>query len=135
MPLEPLNPIVNRKWRHAGFNLVFMAVTLFIASVFGLAILAMTSWTKRIEFGLLHLIDLSVWLELLLAIMLLDLVAQYSAHWMLHRIKWMWRFHMVHHSDTKVDATTGTRHYPFLHLSVPFSFPSPTFPKCPRQIC
>ena len=24
----------------------------------------------------------------------------------------MWRFHMVHHSDTHVDATTGTRHHP-----------------------
>jgi len=24
----------------------------------------------------------------------------------------MWRLHMVHHSDTHVDATTGTRHHP-----------------------
>ena len=24
----------------------------------------------------------------------------------------MWKFHMIHHSDTKVDATTGTRHHP-----------------------
>ena len=31
---------------------------------------------------------------------------------MLHRVAWMWKFHMVHHSDTYVDATTGTRHHP-----------------------
>ena len=30
----------------------------------------------------------------------------------MHRIKWMWKLHMVHHSETKVDATTGTRHHP-----------------------
>ena len=24
----------------------------------------------------------------------------------------MWKFHMVHHSDTRVDVTTGTRHHP-----------------------
>ena len=24
----------------------------------------------------------------------------------------MWKFHMIHHSDTKVDVTTGTRHHP-----------------------
>jgi len=33
----------------------------------------------------------------------------------------MWRFHMVHHSDTEVDATTGTRHHPgdyFIEMTV-----------------
>ena len=25
----------------------------------------------------------------------------------------MWRLHLVHHTDTHVDATTGTRHHPF----------------------
>ena len=24
----------------------------------------------------------------------------------------MWRFHMVHHSDTQIDVTSGTRHHP-----------------------
>jgi sterol desaturase/sphingolipid hydroxylase (fatty acid hydroxylase superfamily) len=24
----------------------------------------------------------------------------------------MWRLHIIHHSDTKVDVTTGTRHHP-----------------------
>jgi sterol desaturase/sphingolipid hydroxylase (fatty acid hydroxylase superfamily) len=50
--------------------------------------------------------------ELLLAVMLLDLIAQWLAHYMLHKIKWMWKLHLVHHSDTNVDATTGTRHHP-----------------------
>jgi len=53
-----------------------------------------------------------VWLELLLAIMILDLLAQYTIHYLLHRIPFLWRFHRVHHSDINVDATTGTRHHP-----------------------
>jgi sterol desaturase/sphingolipid hydroxylase (fatty acid hydroxylase superfamily) len=30
----------------------------------------------------------------------------------LHHVKWMWRLHLVHHADTHVDATSGTRHHP-----------------------
>jgi len=45
-------------------------------------------------------------------VMAFDFFAQYVAHYMLHKFKWMWKMHMVHHSDTKVDATTGTRHHP-----------------------
>ena len=44
--------------------------------------------------------------------MLLDLIAQYFVHVLLHKVKWMWKFHMVHHSDTTVDVTSGTRHHP-----------------------
>jgi len=54
------------------------------------------------------LVVLPVWLEVLIAVMALDLFGQYVIHFMLHRVKWMWKMHMVHHSDTQVDATTGT---------------------------
>ncbi|HEU4608607.1 MAG TPA: sterol desaturase family protein, partial [Chitinophagaceae bacterium] len=42
----------------------------------------------------------------------MDFFAQYAPHYTMHKIKWMWKFHMIHHSDTKVDVTTGTRHHP-----------------------
>jgi sterol desaturase/sphingolipid hydroxylase (fatty acid hydroxylase superfamily) len=44
--------------------------------------------------------------------MVLDLIAQYIVHYLLHKVSFMWKFHMVHHSDTTVDASTGTRHHP-----------------------
>jgi sterol desaturase/sphingolipid hydroxylase (fatty acid hydroxylase superfamily) len=62
--------------------------------------------------GLLYLVDAPVWLELILAIMLLDFIAQYGVHYILHRTPFLWKFHMIHHSDTHVDVTTGTRHHP-----------------------
>jgi sterol desaturase/sphingolipid hydroxylase (fatty acid hydroxylase superfamily) len=42
----------------------------------------------------------------------LDLVGAYFVHWTEHKVKWMWRFHLVHHSDTHVDTTSANRHHP-----------------------
>ena len=58
------------------------------------------------------MIDLPIWVELLIAVMALDFTAQYFVHYLLHKVPFMWRFHMVHHSDTTVDATSATRHHP-----------------------
>ncbi len=33
-------------------------------------------------------------------------------HYLQHKIKWMWKFHLIHHADTYVDATTANRHHP-----------------------
>jgi sterol desaturase/sphingolipid hydroxylase (fatty acid hydroxylase superfamily) len=30
----------------------------------------------------------------------------------MHRQPWLWKFHLIHHSDSKVDVTTGLRHHP-----------------------
>lgn len=100
------------KLKHDGVNLVFLLFTFVINLLFGVVTVGVFAWIGGNQFGLLHLVDLPVWLELLIAIMFLDLVAQYVVHYLLHRVKWMWKFHMVHHSDTKVDVTTGTRHHP-----------------------
>jgi len=109
MPLFKLN---YRKWKHAGTNLVFLATSILINLLFATATLGIFFWLQETQFGLLYLVELPIWVELLLAVMFLDFVAQYAVHYLLHRVKWMWKFHMVHHSDTKVDATTGTRHHP-----------------------
>lgn len=78
----------------------------------GLLLAHVFVWMGANNWGLLALVHLPVWAELLLAIMVLDLVAQYWVHVLLHKVSFMWRFHMIHHSDTAVDATTGTRHHP-----------------------
>jgi sterol desaturase/sphingolipid hydroxylase (fatty acid hydroxylase superfamily) len=108
----PLVQLRYRKWRHAAANSAFLATTLLVNAVFGVASVAVVAWTDATAFGLLHVLALPVLVELALAIVLLDLAAQYWAHWLLHRVRWMWRLHVVHHSDTKVDATTGTRLHP-----------------------
>ncbi|MEQ9412928.1 MAG: sterol desaturase family protein [Cyclobacteriaceae bacterium] len=100
------------KLKHDGVNLVFLAFTFVINLLFGVFTVGIFVWMASNQIGLLHFVDWPVWVELLIAVMFLDFVAQYVVHYLLHRVKWMWKFHMIHHSDTKVDATTGTRHHP-----------------------
>ena len=108
----PLVQLKYRKWRHAGANFVFLATTLIINAGFSAISVSATNWTSSQSFGLLHLFDTHVLVELAIALVLLDLTAQYWAHYLLHKVRWMWRMHVIHHSDTKVDATTGTRLHP-----------------------
>mgnify|MGYP002623511654 CR=1 FL=1 len=108
----PLVQLTYRKWRHAGANFAFLATTLVINTTFAVGAVAIVAWTSANEVGLLHLFELPLWLELVVALVALDLLAQYWAHYLLHKVRWMWRLHVVHHSDTKVDATTGTRLHP-----------------------
>lgn len=100
------------KWKHAKTNLILLLFVMIINAVFGIATAGVFVWLSDNEFGLLHLISAPVWVELILAIMVLDLIAQYGVHFFLHKVKWMWRLHLVHHSDKHVDASTGTRHHP-----------------------
>lgn len=102
-----------REGRHNLVNLVFLLFTFVINSVFGIVTVAVVyPWLESGQFGLLNMVDWPVWLELALALLAFDLIAQYTVHYLLHMIKPLWRFHMIHHSDTFVVATTGTRHHP-----------------------
>lgn len=108
----PLAALRYNKWRHAAPNLVFLSTTVLINALFGIVTAGIFVWMSNQHFGLLYLVNLPWWVELILAVLLLDLLAQYLVHYLLHKVKFMWRFHMVHHSDTAVDVTTGTRHHP-----------------------
>lgn len=113
--LETVAPLWRHqysKWKHDGVNLIFLSFSMMINVLVGIATVGVFFWVDQSEVGLLNMVDIPVWAKLIISVAALDFVAQYLAHYMLHRVKWMWRFHMVHHSDTKVDATTGTRHHP-----------------------
>ena len=113
--LEGAFPLVHhqyQKWKHARVNLILATTSLLINFGFGFIIAAVIVWTESNTFGLLYMLELPLWVEALLGLILLDLIAQYTIHYLLHKVKFMWKFHMVHHSDTKVDVTTGTRHHP-----------------------
>ncbi len=101
-----------KKWKHAKVNFFLLALVMIINTVFGIATIGVFTWLNDSQFGLLHLIQAPVWVELLIAILVLDLIAQYGAHFLLHKVPTLWRLHIVHHSDKHVDATTGTRHHP-----------------------
>jgi sterol desaturase/sphingolipid hydroxylase (fatty acid hydroxylase superfamily) len=61
--------------------------------------------------GLLNRLDWPGWLELLLAVLILDL-AIWAQHLVTHKVPLFWRFHRVHHADRDMDVTTGFRFHP-----------------------
>lgn len=108
----PLFKFNYKKWKHASVNMVFLAMDVSLNLIFGLLSVGVFNWLSINNFGLLNNIDLPIWAELLIAVAALDFSAQYVVHYLLHKIPFMWRFHMIHHSDTTVDATSATRHHP-----------------------
>ena len=113
--LESIVPLFKMKffrYRHAGLNLVFTATTIIVNFLFAFFIVKVSDWAVANSFGLLYLVNLPLWLFILLGLMILDLVSAYWIHYIQHKVKWMWKFHLVHHTDTWVDTTTANRHHP-----------------------
>lgn len=72
------------------------------------------------RWGLTHAIGGPPWLRGLIAVVLLDYTL-YLWHVIVHRVPWLWRFHLVHHVDLDLDVSTGLRfHAGELAASVPW---------------
>lgn len=61
--------------------------------------------------GLFNRLDGPAWLEILLAVLILDL-AIWAQHLVTHKVPLFWRFHRVHHADRDMDVTTAVRFHP-----------------------
>lgn len=108
----PMFEFGYKKARHAGINAVLTALFVVIGLGFAGTLLWASDFVTANNFGLLNWIEIPVWLQMILGVMLLDFFGAYLVHWVEHHIPLMWRFHLVHHSDTTVDVTTGLRHHP-----------------------
>lgn len=61
--------------------------------------------------GLFNMLDWPVWIEIVLAFVILDF-AIWLQHVIFHHVPLLWRFHMVHHADEEMDVSTGLRFHP-----------------------
>jgi sterol desaturase/sphingolipid hydroxylase (fatty acid hydroxylase superfamily) len=118
---RPLRRETESKLVRSARNLAFAG-----ASVVALRLLEqpvadrLTALVERRRAGLLKRVSLPVWLEVAAAVVLLDYTL-YAWHVLTHRVAWLWRFHVVHHVDLDLDATTALRfHFAELALSVPW---------------
>ncbi|HTS44865.1 MAG TPA: sterol desaturase family protein [Puia sp.] len=108
----PLFHFHYNKFRHAGLNIFFTATTLIINFLFAYFIAVSSSYTYEHKLGLLNIVQLPLWLYIIVGLMILDFISSWLIHWIQHKIKWMWKFHLIHHCDTWVDTTTANRHHP-----------------------
>ncbi len=61
--------------------------------------------------GLFNTLDWPIWLEVALAILILDF-AIWAQHLITHKVPILWRLHQVHHADVDLDVTTAIRFHP-----------------------
>lgn len=110
--LIPLSKFQYSKMRHAVTNLTLTLTTMIVG--FGMAglMLVASDYVSENQYGLLYLVDMPLWLQVIVGILLMDCIGAYLVHFVEHRVKWMWKFHLVHHTDTNIDVTSGLRHHP-----------------------
>lgn len=108
----PLFRFQYHKWRHAALNIFFTITTIVINFAFALLLVKASDWVVGKRYGLMQLMEMPLWLFMILGLLLMDLIGAYLIHFIEHKVKWMWKFHMVHHADTHVDTTTANRHHP-----------------------
>lgn len=118
--LAPLRPAVESKFRRIVRNLTTGGVSLALMTLVQAPILQpVASWIVRERIGFLQAVEWPRWTETLLAVVLLDYTLWWW-HWATHRVPFLWRFHLVHHVDRDLDASTALRfHFGELALSVP----------------
>lgn len=60
------------------------------------------------RFGLTFLLPWPEWMKGIIAFLLLDYL-NYAWHILLHKFHFLWRFHLVHHTDLDLDVSTAFR--------------------------
>ena len=118
---RPLRRRVEAAGRHVLRNLGVGAISLGVLTLLQTPmLLPLTEWARRERLGVLNLVSLPPGMELAFGILLLDYTLW---HW--HRINhvwpFLWRFHLVHHVDLDLDASTALRfHFGEMALSVAY---------------
>ena len=107
--------------RHTARNLVVAGVAAATVSLLETPVtMPFAAWSDRRGWGLTHAIGGPPWLRAVVATLLLDYTL-FLWHIGTHHVSLLWRFHLVHHVDLDLDASTAVRfHAGELALSVPW---------------
>jgi sterol desaturase/sphingolipid hydroxylase (fatty acid hydroxylase superfamily) len=110
--LETVRPLRRRlepRLRRTVRNFTTGALSLAIVTILQAPILMpLVNWTQKHGVGLLNIVDLPVALAVGLAVLLLDYTL-WHWHRINHVVPFFWRFHLVHHVDRDMDASTALR--------------------------
>lgn len=97
------------KWKRAWINnIVSIPSFILLRFMFLPALIWLSLHNEQWKLGLNYLYKMPNWLEVLIAFVLLD-YANYAWHILNHKLPFLWRFHLVHHTDPDLDLTTAVR--------------------------
>jgi sterol desaturase/sphingolipid hydroxylase (fatty acid hydroxylase superfamily) len=108
----PLMSLSYKRWRHALINIFFTFTTILVNLPLAFILVKSSDWVVANNFGIIQWIDMHPALAMITGLLLLDLLGAWLPHWIEHHVVWLWKFHVVHHTDQHVDTTTANRHHP-----------------------
>lgn len=103
--------LVSRKERWINHVSLRLISQLAVLIVFPLLPIGIAVIVEGQQLGLFHQLSLPIWLNIVLGVIVLDAV-MYWQHRLLHKYRFLWRFHQIHHMDRQIDVTTGLRFHP-----------------------
>lgn len=114
--IEGAIPLFHLRYRktklhHALVNFGFTVMHLIIHTALAVLIILLSDWCRNYNFGIAYWLGAGVWGSILIGVLALDF-SSWLVHWVMHKNAYLWRYHLIHHSDNKVDVTTGLRHHP-----------------------
>lgn len=104
---------LNSKWKHTRRNLWFIATAVMIQLPLTVVLIKVMEWTENHHWGIIYFIPFTSHFiaRLVIGILLLDFF-EYLYHVTMHKVKYLWHFHLVHHSDEVLDVSTTVREHP-----------------------
>lgn len=111
IPFLPLRYKKN-KTKHAAVNFGLTIIHLIIHTFLAIIIIKICDWCAANQFGVVHWLHTGPLATILFTILIVDFFGGWLVHIIEHKLKFLWRFHVIHHADNNVDVTTGLRHHP-----------------------
>ena len=103
---------VRAPWRRFGRHLwLALMGSALVRLAFPVVAVATGAWAQARGVGLLQVVTLPGWAQIVAGVVLLDL-AIYVQHLVFHRVPLLWRLHRMHHSDTEFEVSTAVRFHP-----------------------
>ena len=100
---------VQKRWKRIVINfIVSLPAFALLRILFIPAIIWLATKNQSWNIGINYLFNASPAIKFVIAFLLLD-YSNYIWHILLHKLPFMWRFHLVHHSDLDLDITTAFR--------------------------
>jgi sterol desaturase/sphingolipid hydroxylase (fatty acid hydroxylase superfamily) len=97
-----------KKWSHDKTNYLFIIPGGILQAILGFVFVKIILYENSIQFGISKYNTLT---QIVIVFVVLDLT-YYIYHFLMHKLKSVWKFHAVHHSDTVLNVSTSLREHP-----------------------
>jgi sterol desaturase/sphingolipid hydroxylase (fatty acid hydroxylase superfamily) len=115
LTLEACRPLRKARQHKAMRDLRNLSISIMTAATIRATEKPLVEYLLRLaqthNLGLLRVVRLPSWLEVPLAVLLLDYTL-FRWHILTHRVRTLWRLHQAHHVDLDLSASTALRFHP-----------------------